>query len=296
VGAFSNTDSVSLVLNRRYGLHRPARRRKHACQGVTGAVDYGSVSLRNKTEQAAVKLTVHHFSGPAAKALMPAASNPAVKFALPAVPATAPAPSWPATPIGDLLLSRTGQKPETLSLFPGLARSLPPGHEWTALQGLRAMEQAVENAVGKDAFGAGVFVLGAGSQLAKMADCSLPLATRLAAGGKLAAGGVGAAAPFVPALAPSAGILRDVFLVATMPAAIGTALDADAPAFRRLTAAGKALATGAMAVSHAIPGLAPYQAAFGNLAWLCSVGDEVYGVVVEPIAGENPRVGKQPSA
>jgi hypothetical protein len=263
---------------------------------VTGPANSGSVSLRNKTEQAALKLTVHHFSGPAAKALKPAAANPTVRFAIQPLPAAAPLPSWPATPLGDLILDRTGQKPETLSLFPGLAKALPPGNEWIALQGLREAEKALEDAVGKDAFGAGVFVLGAGSQLAKLADASLPITKRLAAGGKLAAGGVGAAAPFVPALAPSAGMLRDVLLVATMPAAIGTVIDGEAPAFKRLTAAGQLLATGAMALSHAVPGLAPYQSAFGNLAWLCSVGDDVYGVVVEPIAGEKPGSGDKPSA
>jgi hypothetical protein len=244
----------------------------------------GSLSLRNTTEQAAVKLTVHRFSGPAAKALLPATTNPAVRFALPPAPAVAPPAAWPATPLGDLVLAQSGQKPAALKLFPGLASALPAGHEWVALRGLREMEKTIENAVGKDAFGAGVFVLGAGGQLAKMADTSLPVTKRLAAGGKLAAGGIGAAAPFVPVLAPSAGVLRDVLLVATMPAAIGTALDGEAPAFKRLTAAGQALATGAMALSHAAPGLAPYQAAFGNLAWLCSVGDDVYGVVVEPLA------------
>ncbi|MBP0445098.1 hypothetical protein J8J14_09920 [Roseomonas sp. SSH11] len=179
------------------------------------------------------------------------------------------------------LFAALGLEPKSTKLFPQLMAMVPREHQMAARGTLGELEKAAQAAVGKGAFGAGVFLLGVPDGFAKVTDGTLTPTARLAAGGKFAAGAVKALEPFVPALAPSAPVLRDSLMLLTAPDALGKALDPDQPAFSRLTAAGKLLVTGATLAAHFVPAMSPYAAQISTVGWLCDVGDKTYAAFVE---------------
>ncbi|WP_426954195.1 hypothetical protein [Muricoccus radiodurans] len=212
---------------------------------------------------AALSRGTTHFAGPLAPALSPSGASPE------------------GLKLDAAFFAAIGLEPKSAKLFPKIDELVPPESKVTVRAALGELEKAAQEAVGKSAFEAGVFVLGTPEQMAKVMDGSLTITARLAAGGKLAAGGVKAIEPFVPALARDAPLLRDSLMLLTAPDALDKVLDPDQPAFRRLTAAGKLLATGAALAAHFVPALSAHAAQISTVGWLCDIGDKTYAAFVE---------------